>query len=521
MRLSVYLFREGAVDFDQLLRMKYRAGGDAFEIVEPAQQLSFECRALVQVSRAKEPKWKKFLEPTFDLHHLNLESKFNSFILFIRAKDRVFGLTFGRGFHAIEAALVEPDFGLRVTLNDIDPGLLDTMDTRNIDLVTRQRRTHMNTGSPLFAFGVSPDADWIRMVSGVPRSDTFAKRLAGADGLQITLDCDLPALHEKCERLLELFLSEDYKKSFAFIDNLRPVKDKDPILRSLDQELARMLQSAPSDQLALAHPELPENAIESYRIFSGRYEGFFDHLHISEIFKFLNDNPGADRDPNSIFLVGLDSGKAAVTPKNKLKLYLVAQLQRAPKTYVLSLGHWFRVDTTYLETLRRRVSEIPDLTKKLHLPAMLRGEDEVMYNRRVASLHKWVNLDRSKFNFKTRHDQIEVCDLLTSKREFICVKKMESSATLSHLFAQASVSATLFNRLEPYRTKIRKSYEAQWPKKNFDDAAPITFVYAIVTDKTGSLADDLFFFSLVNLLPHVETIRSAGFKVALCKIDAP
>lgn len=521
MKLSVYLFREGAIDFDQLLRVKHRAGDQAFKIVAPAQNLSFDCRALVQVSRAKEPKWKKFLEPTFDLDGINLESKFNSFVLFIRAKDRVFGLTFGQGFHAIEAAHIEPDFGLRVTLNNVDPKLLDTMDTRNIDLVTRQRRTHMNTGSPLFAFGVSPDADWVRMVSGVPSSNAFAKRLAGADSLQITLDCDLPALHEKCERLLEIFRSDGYKKSFAFIDNLRPVKDKDPILGSLDRELAQMLQSAQSDQIALAHPELPESAIHGYRIFNGRYEHTFDHLHISEVFKFFHDNPSVDRDPERISLIGLDSSGGAVTPKNKLKLYLVAQLQRAPKTYVISLGRWFRVDTSYLQALRRRVAAIPDFTKKLRLPPLRKGEDERVYNTRVASLNKWVNLDRSKFNFKTEHDQIEACDLLTNKREFICVKKMESSATLSHLFAQASVSATLLNRFESYREVIRQSYESQWPKKKYDDAPPATFVYAIVTDKTGPLADDLFFFSLVNLLPHVETIRAAGFNVALCKIAAP
>jgi uncharacterized protein (TIGR04141 family) len=65
---------------------------------------------------------------------------------------------------------------------------------------------------------------------------------------------------------------------------------------------------------------------------------------------------------------------------------------------------------------------------------------------------------------------------------------------------------------------LRQHYEAKWPTIKFDDGPTPTFVYAIVTDRAGPLSDELYFFSLVNLLPHVDTIRAAGFNVGLCKI---
>lgn len=37
--------------------------------------------------------------------------------------------------------------------------------------------------------------------------------------------------------------------------------------------------------------------------------------------------------------------------------------------------------------------------------------------------------------------------------------------------------------------------------------------------KAGALSENIFFFSPVNLLDHVEVIKSLGYDVSLCKIE--
>jgi uncharacterized protein (TIGR04141 family) len=96
----------------------------------------------------------------------------------------------------------------------------------------------------------------------------------------------------------------------------------------------------------------------------------------------------------------------------------------------------------------------------------------------------------------------------------VCVKKLTKSATLSHLFSQGSVSAQLYNGEEPYRARVEGAVPAGGTANNLTP----TIVYAIGTSRPGALADELFFFSKVNLLSHARIVRQCGLKVALAKI---
>src|SRR5882724_5837718 len=103
----------------------------------------------------------------------------------------------------------------------------------------------------------------------------------------------------------------------------------------------------------------------------------------------------------------------------------------------------------------------------------------------------------------------------------ICVKRETKSATLSHLFSQGSVSATLFNDYPTYREDFYKKVSKKLPDI-FDPAKPkngdFTIVYAISSESLKTLAQALPFFSKVNLRNQRRTIERLGFKLALCKI---
>jgi len=98
---------------------------------------------------------------------------------------------------------------------------------------------------------------------------------------------------------------------------------------------------------------------------------------------------------------------------------------------------------------------------------------------------------------------------------------MVNSATLSHLFAQGSVSAALLQGDAKYRAAVTEHFSKRWPTATFTHvpASAVRFVYAIITPRCGALADELFFFSAVNLLQHARDVEQRGFRVAVCKVN--
>jgi uncharacterized protein (TIGR04141 family) len=244
-----------------------------------------------------------------------------------------------------------------------------------------------------------------------------------------------------------------------------------------------------------------------------------EELSLDEIYAFADRAfPSGSMDPNSVHIVPLDGDGNAAGRRMALKSYLVAQVQEGGQTFVLSFGRWFRVESGYIEQVQSRVAAIPDITDTLRLPDFKRREREDGFNSRVAKAKGWLLLDKKMFTFGRPNNRIEACDLLTPERQFICVKKMESSATLSHLFAQGSVSATLLKKEATYEGEVARRFESQWTTIQYSSAPTPTFVFAMSTKKPGKIGDELFFFSLVNLVQHAEAIRLLGFEVAICKI---
>ena len=69
--------------------------------------------------------------------------------------------------------------------------------------------------------------------------------------------------------------------------------------------------------------------------------------------------------------------------------------------------------------------------------------------------------------------------MLSRGHDYVWVKKMKRSATLSHLFAQRSVSANLLRRDVGYWKSVDSQIAAKWTGKSLNPDNPIIFVYAI------------------------------------------
>jgi len=519
MKLTIYLLRKSVTELDKAIPERYTEDGGYVEI-EPTAELPFPCRAWLKRNKAKPPRWLEWLSTTFDLAEDDLVNQSNSFVLVLKAGERLFTVTFGYGFNAINRTLVEPDFGLKVTLNIVDPQALDTLDTRTLDRVTKQTRIHLNVGRPVEEFGIEPDLDWLRSVRGRADGEEIAGRVQGSDSVRINWNGGLDTLGDCCETLLDLYKSENYKEHFGFVDHLRPLSSANPLGETLKDKVLELLESRDRGWLSVAHPDVPSPDVETFKIWCGHTRLEVDELDLDTVFAFLDkykERKGESPDLHKTWVIALDGEGEPRSHKTVLWKCLVAHIEHEDHTYVLSLGQWFQTDKDYLDKLRQTVAAIEDVTEDFGLSPWPKGITEKDYNNQLAHDRGWLLLDRNMFTFEGATNRIECADLLTPDQDFVHVKSMTSSATMSHLFAQGAVSARLLRTIPEYREEVSKAFHKKY-ESDFKENAAWRVVYAIGTPKEGSIAETLFFFSLVNLVQHREMLDAMGVPVAVCRI---
>jgi uncharacterized protein (TIGR04141 family) len=519
MKLSVYLFRDDVHSMDGLIQEKYLAPGSYIEI-RPKGKLPYECTAYIRTSRPKPPAWSVKLKQHFNLDGFKLFQSSASFILLLKVKGRIFGITFGYGFSAIDRAKLEPRFGLRTALNLLNDQRLNTLDSRNIGEVVRQRRTHVSAGSTLEDFGISVNSEWVRYASGKTKDEEFGSSIAGSEALSLSHDLDPDKLADLCKKLLAKYESTEYAKRFDFLDRMQPLPGTHPLIPELEAAVVEKIVKRSDDKLVIAYPEfVEETLVDRYRVYCGHTQLDMEAVYLKDVFKFLDDNPSVPVSLDQIHIAGLNADGEYATARHRLRDYLVCEVPKGDDIYYLSYGHWHKAAKRFVERVRRQVHAIQDVTDDLKMPAMKFREHEGDYNARVAKGKDWLLLDRKTYQLEG-YDKVEICDLLTEDGELIAVKRMRDSANMSHLFAQASVSARLLTGEPEYRNHLAKVAKKKWPKSEFPPHGRL-FIYAIPQGKKGGLWREMFLFSQINLIEHARIIQGAGHRVALCKIEYP
>lgn len=519
MKLSIYLLQDTITSFEDALQTKYLTGPHQYVRLEPNGPLPYECVAYVQRSQPTTPRWAVFLQPGFPIGELKLENRTSSFVLLMRVQNRCLAATFGMGFQAIDRSKLEPRFGLMVAANTVNPTAVSTLESTLIDSTGRQRRTHVTEGAPFTDFEIDPNVDCIRRLSGKLLDDSIAKSITGTDAASVNVTCDLTKLDHVCSKLIERFESDDYKTHFAHIDKLTPLAKSNPAVVGLNAELEAALVSG-EGKIALSLPDgVDEDLVSHYILSYKHHRKETEHLSLAAIRRFIEEAQAFEA-LTKVTIVGVGDNDIAVTKRRPLAEYLVGELAHEDHLYIHCHGHWHAAEHDFVQQVRSEVSQLPDLTAGLDLPRMDEGESEGIYNVRTGADKGWLVMDKKNFQLPRSADKIEICDLLTPARELICVKKMSSSSALSHLFAQGSVSATLLRTMTDYRQKLESIAQSEWAtfgELAETDVPTATIVYAMATTKDGPLYDSMFFFSQVNLLSHVRTVRQFC-KVGLCKI---
>lgn len=480
----------------------------------------------VKTTKVNVPEWQKDLmilaldQAAEEI--IGLKNQSTGAVVRIRRGDHRFLLVYGTGRHAVDSSSIETGFGLRVAANVIDPEALRGVDTRTIVGSGRSQVISMPSAGSLYKFGIEPTADLVRYLEGRPQGE-FGTGVAGGDSLRLTMKSfSYRALPEKLDEVIAAYSSRDYKEKFPFLDYFTRIPGTRGELRSkLNAKLDEKILSG-GEGIEFMNPDSdrfsrPDRLLLKWGRKSYQVQG---EITKDAVLEAVSDwdvpDPMASVQVNAFYGGGEKPVKTSLLP------YIVAEVELGEGVYAPCAGAWYRIDRDHLADLQERIRRIPDVTDELSLRSWFaESEDEEGYNlKALDSSIDHVVLDRSLFyNRGGGNLKVEICDLLTRRKELICVKKMNSSSTLSHLFAQGSVSARLLSDSKQYQEAVLHHFDKIGRASRVGDLEGWKIVFAIATDKPGRLADSLFFFSKVNLDLADRAIRGAGLGVALAKID--
>jgi uncharacterized protein (TIGR04141 family) len=405
------------------------------------------------------PAWMSFVREVVPGLPATLRSSSASGLLVVQAHGRYFALTFGYGRSLLDLSKIEPQFGLRVALNRIDPSQLRSLDTKTFEDLVVTRTTQTSKSTELPTFGVDISSDILRAVTGQPRDTTLAKRLSGADALVLGTTKTAADLPDILGELLAAHSEATYKEDFSWIDHLALVTDAG-LTNQLDEQLAAQLASGDTTATHMAMPEtINWEDIDSFKITGTR--AIYEDLDIDEYLTEL----GARR--SQLTVARLKGRRVSIgfsrssDYDGRWSLYhcLVSEQRIGEQLYALIEGRWLSVSESLAAEVDAFANSLPNCTTALVNSNL--GEKEPDYNRRLAGTQSGdlLLLDAKIKVPGGASSGIELCDVLASNGEFIHVKRKSRSATLSHLFAQGAVSAATFLSDGTFREQIRQEIE--------------------------------------------------------------
>ena len=151
---SIYLLKQG---YDSSNTLKE---GHKLENRVDASNLPPSASLFVLDNPSGEPWWKWY----FGIKKTLIQASKGA-LIFIPVDGRYFVLSFGHVFHNLHESSYEYDFGLRVTLNSVDPNKLKSTDILEPGAARRQR-TQVPVDSDLTYFDFDHDSSILKSLTG-------------------------------------------------------------------------------------------------------------------------------------------------------------------------------------------------------------------------------------------------------------------------------------------------------------------------------------------------------------------
>lgn len=457
----------------------------------------------------------------------DLEQENKGALIFIPARDRCFALTFGHIHHNLLDVSYEYDFGLKVTLNSLEPKELKSADIVD-PTASRRKRMQVPVMSDLTYLDFDSNSEILKSLTGKvkPQYTDLFKNATGSTSLKIGLKINPDGLIALCEQLLDLYFSEEYLESFPNIQKIVP--EKDPLkIERLDNSLLDAFINRSTD-LSLSIPEIVDYSDNIYCTFKGRkgISPIYTDIGLDEFYDYLGtvDLNTFDIDRVKDFSLNLCNEEGLITKVYNIYRSFIYDINFEDEEVVYHLceGEWYRVDQDYLQILKTYIDakcEDTQLPKYNHdnINDNIRNYSEENYNDNVAKdSRNHICLDQKDIS-PDGQTQIEPCDIISYHGEkciFHHIKISSRSSQLSHLFNQGVNSMELLILESRSREKLKALIEENVGDKDLDsfnraiDNRDYKVEFGIITKKPAMLkSKNLPLFSKISLMRALRTLE--------------
>lgn len=531
---SLYLAKESITDFSALLTENAtdRLAHPSSQILDP-EGFADRSRLIVLSGTPAVPKWLMDLQSKFDVREVRSSSMCS--ILMFETERRVFVVTFGHGWMYLKNSALEPDFGLKVSLNALDENLLRRVERANLGDALRGVSL-----SPFHrdfrSFGLDDALDLIRKVSGSTREAASADVMAGSQSLKLSGEISLDDLPSLARESLQFLRSTSYRSTgFHIIDYVRPITD--PTLTDELGEIAATSIRMQENNFELGLPETNEDEGVGYKFTGPRLRGYFPDLtlrnYVSALGNRLEDLNTQVLRSHNIAAIYEDG----VRPPRKWPIWsaLVGSVVHDGTRYAINEGCWYAIEEQFRKSIEEAFSEVvTDWENDPPRPLVRRYnhngsgifQTEAEYNIQLCRDRGYVLMDRQLIRLQgMQAGGFEACDALdVDGKRFIHVKRSSRrSSVLSHFFKQGSNSGQQFKKFKATWSNLAERVEGvagRQGRENLseaisDDSRKWSVEYWIIDVPRQSGKFNIPFFSKITLRDEVRNLRAMDYEVRI------
>lgn len=521
--LSIYLLRKKTLP-SAISAMAPRLAAQNYVEAPPlsGKKPDFRCACYIQKSSPSPPSWADFLAPHFSFSPASPMSQSAASIILVGAKRRTFAVTFGHARHALSDDLIEPDFGLRVALNEVEPNSLRHLSTKTLDWKTKERSTYHHAGGTAPEFALDLDVEWLRRASGKAVGDKSFRAVAGSECVRLFGYREpLTKLHSTCIALGTSY-DQGLPSAFAFAGQVERVDPK--LSRTLNSRLDKKLAAFDLSGTTLIVPrDVYENAVHA-RIRHGQHKIELDDLDdvaLGEALVRLRQQLGKNAlRPKALRLEVEDSSRNRLL-ESLLRKHLNTELSVKRRTHLLVEGTWIRVTSEYEKRIRALAKDL-ETSLAISLPTWDHSvlpppkggstNKERVYNLHVAKSDKknWLFQDGKLIS------NVEPADLIHRSRHLVHVKHGTSSAALSHAFGQTAGAAALLAREATFRKELERRYRDHFKEELFGTQPTVV---TAIGRKKGADTFGRMLLARISAVEHARRVRALGFSYAVLRFD--
>lgn len=511
-KLSIYMLKHGIREPEEIFQEKLN--------VEELWAFDDGSKVYYVPSNVHKPAW------LGDFFHKDASDllQANSKVVFIKPisidnEQRYFAITFGFARFMFNDDVLEEQFGLKIVLNSIQQDQIRRITKASVGSNHKRSDEQLPKSSNISEFGFDINRDLMKNVSGKSNDEMFENSMiTGGDIFSLTVERDINDIDALLLYCWNKYCDTSYRDRFAWIDNIKYVKEK-ALIERLQQKLIEEISAENYESVWMAVPEVVNwESIKEFKI-SGD-DVAHDDIYIGDVIASLK-NPlmsVSQLQSKRIYAVSSIDETNNVYEWTALKC-IIAEIELDEQKYCFSDGKWYKINSDFVAHIENSYANIELCTDDF---PPYEGDNEDEYNDALKLhlsnshlLHKYkIALGRGQGN------NIEPCDLLWNNK-MIHVKKNGGSSVLSHLFNQALVAGEMW-----IDSSCRSQIREKMITSGEDDCIPATFrtsdyeIIVAIINKFHNARPKIPFFSKVAICFTATNIRNLGYTFKLKNIDA-